>query len=79
MAGHHPLSQFALILRHLKENGCITPMEALSNYGVYRLGAIIFLIKDEGYNITSEMVTYTKPSGRHGRYAKYRLGKAHGI
>lgn len=56
------------ILAHLFANGAITPMDALRQYGVMRLGARIFDLKKMGVPIVREMV-YEDGVG----YAKYRL------
>lgn len=70
---HNPDSQITDILEHLQTGAEITPLEALNKYGAYRLGAIIYNLRQEGYNILTRMEYYTKPSGRKGRYAVYRL------
>ena len=44
------------ILAHLFANGAITPMDALRQYGVMRLGARIFDLKKMGVPIVREMV-----------------------
>jgi len=73
MGVHKPDSQHALVLDHMKHKGEINPKMAYERYGVYRLGAVIFNIKKEGYEVNSRIVHYTKPSGRRGRYAVYSL------
>lgn len=73
MTIHRADSQVTLILNHLKTKGDINPLEALSKYGVYRLGAVIYILKHEGYDISSRLESYTKLSGRKGHYAVYRL------
>lgn len=73
MAKHLADSQVMLVLNHLKTKGEINPMDALNEYGCYRLGAVIFVLKKEGYCITTRIELYTKPSGKRGRYAVYRL------
>lgn len=73
MAVHRVDSQASVILNHLKEHKEINPLEAFSKYGVYRLGAVIFILKDDGYNISARLHKYTKPSGKRGKYAIYRL------
>lgn len=73
MAKHSSDSQIMLVLEHLKTKGEINPLEALSEYGAYRLGAIIYKLKHEGYNIATRIESYKKPSGRKGHYAVYRL------
>lgn len=73
MEKHNADSQPALVLGHLKKGKEIAPLEALNLYGCYRLGAIIFILRAEGYNISSRIEKYTKPNGRKGRYAVYKL------
>ena len=73
MATHKCDSQIALILNHMKTIGEIAPLEALSRYGCYRLGAIILRLKKEGYAIATRIEYFDKPSGRKGHYAVYRL------
>ena len=70
---HRGDSQVTVILEHLKTGKELNPLEALSKYGVYRLGAIIFILKREGYKIISRRENYEKPSGKKGHYAVYRL------
>ncbi len=73
MAVHHSDSQAGLILNHLLLGNEISPIEALNKYGCYRLGAIIFNLKREGYKIHTRIHRYKKPSGRDGHYAGYKL------
>ena len=70
---HRADSQVMVILDHLNTGAEINPLEALSKYGVYRLGAVIYILRDEGYIISSRIERYKKPSGKHGHYAVYRL------
>jgi hypothetical protein len=70
---HSEDAQISLVLKHLESGRKINPLEALSLYGCYRLGAIIFMLKAEGYNISSEVIHYKKENGRRGKYAVYRL------
>lgn len=46
-----------MILKHLQEFGCITSWEAIMEYGCTRLSQYIYLLRKDGYNITSENVT----------------------
>lgn len=43
----------SLIRRRLTEGGSITPLEALRDYGCYRLASRISDLRREGMNITS--------------------------
>ncbi len=61
------MTQNDQILKHLKK-GPITPMEALTDYGCFRLAARINDLKNAGHNIVMHMV---EENGK--RYAKYRL------
>ena len=70
-------SQSQQILEHLKQGKSITPLEALDQFGRFRLGARIWDIihgKVDGvpYNIASEMITLAngKRVGKYQLYAK---------
>lgn len=67
------MTQTEIILKHLKDYGSITPVEAYSHYAILRLGARIFDLRKAGYPITGEMVTGCNRYGKKMRYAKYRL------
>lgn len=73
MRKHKNDSQPMLVINHLKTYGEITPLEAYRKYGVLRLGAIIFDLRHEGYQIATILETHIKPSGRKGQHAVYRL------
>jgi hypothetical protein len=63
------MTQTDAILAHL-EHKPITPLEALNEYGCFRLGARIYDLKRQGHNISREMIEV----GREGkRVAQYRL------
>ena len=61
-------SQKSLVLYHLKNDNGITPLEALNKFGAFRLSAIIFDLKKDGYDIDTEII---KNGGKH--YANYKL------
>ena len=44
------------ILDHLQAGKNITPLEALNSYGCFRLAAVIYKLKKQGYNIESANV-----------------------
>jgi cytidine deaminase len=50
------LTQKDKVLAHLQENKKINPMEALHLYSSFRLGAIIFTLREEGHNIETKMI-----------------------
>ena len=49
-------SQQEKVLVHLMEGKSITPLEALRDFGCFRLGARIFNLRKQGYNIVSRTV-----------------------
>lgn len=49
-------SQKSLVLEYIERNGSITPLEAQKHIGCLRLGARIWDLKHDGYNIVTEMV-----------------------
>jgi hypothetical protein len=57
---------------HLKENKTITSWEAIKHYGATRLSAIIFNLRDEGFEIESIPQKVTNRFGRTTTIAKYK-------
>ena len=62
-------SQKAACLDYLEKYGSITPLEALSAFNCFRLSAIIFKLRSEGYVINTHINDNGKP------YAIYELMK----
>lgn len=73
MAIHSEDAQVGLVLKHLLSGKEINPLEALTKYGCYRLGAVIFNLKREGYKIHTRIERFKKPNGRKGHYAVYKM------
>lgn len=67
------MNQNEKILRHLREIGNITPMEAMAQYGIMRLGARIWDLKHQGFNITAQLVAGRNRYGEPTRWSSYRL------
>ena len=65
--------QTDLILRYLQEYGSITPLEALSEFSCMRLGARIWDLRRDGYEITKTMEAATNRFGDPVHYARYTL------
>lgn len=59
------------ILKHLKDVGSITSMEAFQLFGVTRLSARIFDLRKKGYIIDTLMLEGTTRFGLPCKYAKY--------
>lgn len=65
-------SQKQMIRAHLLKYGSIEPLKALREYGCYRLGAIIFMLRREGYDIkTRQVESISRITGRPVRFALY--------
>lgn len=69
------MTQKELILKHLKKYGSITQKTAWDKYGISRLAAIIPLLKQDGYVITSKLVPVPTRTGAGTWVSKYRLEK----
>ena len=63
------MSQTQQILAHLKSGKSITPLEALNDYGCFRLGARIYELKQDGHTIETDR--FETPTGK--KVARYRL------
>ena len=60
-------SQKQLVKEYLLDGGIITPLDALREYGCFRLSAIIFVLRQEGMDIK------TRTSEGKKKYAIYSL------
>ena len=58
------------ILLHLQKYGSITPLDALWEYGCYRLSVVISRLR-KGYIITTEPTEGKTKHGKPTRYATY--------
>lgn len=70
------MTQSERVLRHLETYGSITPMEAMQEYGIMRLGARIYDLKRAGYPIAAGWVEGENRYGEITRFARYTLKKA---
>jgi hypothetical protein len=62
------MSQTDQILKHMKRGRPINPIQALRDYGCFRLSARILDLKQQGHNIETNIITRGEK-----RYASYRL------
>jgi len=58
------------VLYHLSKKS-ITSLEAIKNYGVTRLAAIIYLLRKRGYNIVTQEFKMTTRYNRKTTLARY--------
>lgn len=66
-------TQYNTVLKHLTYYGKITSWEAFTEYGITRLSAIIFNLRENGYNIRSEMHSTTNRFGNKTSFSEYKL------
>lgn len=69
------VTQCDRILRHLKDYGSITSMEAIQEYGILRLASRINDLRAQGIAITSEVKTGKNRYGEPTHFSVYRLQK----
>lgn len=62
-------------MRHLNQIGPITPVQAFFDYSIMRLAAIVFDLKDDGYDIETTILKSENKFGEPVRYAQYKLNK----
>ena len=67
------MTQHDRILRHLKDHGALSTLDAMKEYGIMRLSARVSELKMMGYKISSELVKGKNRYGEPTRYAIYTL------
>lgn len=67
------LTQCERIIRHLNDFGSITSLEAITEYGIYRLASRITDLKKQGYIFTVETGKGKNRYGEPTHFAIYRL------
>ena len=67
------LTQCDRILRHMKDYGSISSLEAMTEYGIMRLASRIADLKGQGYEIVSERGSSKNRYGETTSYSVYRL------
>ena len=68
VSGRKRLSRSQKLLNHLLRGKTISGTQALRMYGIYRLSAVIFNLRQKGFTIDTKMVT------RNGiKYGVYHL------
>ena len=70
-------SQNKRIRKHLESGRNLTPLDALYQYGCFRLGARIYDLRREGLRITAKTVEATSQSVYNGKkhFTQYSLSK----
>lgn len=67
------LTQCEKIIRHIKDHGSITAMEAMQDYGIMRLASRIADLKEQGYFLIKSNESGRNRYGEKTTYARYFL------
>lgn len=65
------ITQYDRVLNYLKVYGEITPVDAYRDFAIMRLGAIIYELRKDGYNIETVYTTSKNRFGDSVTYATY--------
>lgn len=69
------LTQSMKVLKYMMDFGSITPLDALKDLAVMRLGARIWDLEKQGFEILHERETAKNRYGENTTYCRYRLKK----
>ena len=72
------MTQCERILRHLRDYGSITSLEAVQEYGIMRLASRISDLKKAGMPIEAETVTGENRYGERTSFARYSMDGGNG-
>lgn len=67
------MTQNEKIIQYMRENGGITPLDAIMDIGCTRLASRIYELREEGYPIERTMVKVHNRNGEPCYVAEYRL------
>lgn len=67
------MTQCEMVLRHMEEQGSITSLEAMQEYGIMRLASRIADLKRAGLQISREMVSRKNRFGETVAFARYSI------
>ena len=73
MEGNIKMTQCEKIIRHLRDHGSISSLEAINEYGILRLASRVSDLKRRGYNIVGEIKTGRNRYGEKTNFKVYRL------
>ena len=67
------LTQYDRVLMYLQKNKTITSLQAIDLFGATRLSAIIYDLRNDGYDIATEIETGLNRFSEKTHFAKYIL------
>lgn len=68
------MTQKERLLDYLKANKSIDPLESWKLLGIYRLSAVVFALKKEGHDITTERKPVFNQFGEKCQVVRYVYG-----
>ena len=71
------MTQVERLLDYLKVNKVINPLTAWTELGIYRLSAVIFLLRKAGYEIETNLVEVRNKFNEPVMFAEYKLELAY--
>lgn len=75
MKEQNTIHQNMLILKHLQTKSGITSWEAISEYGITRLSARIYDLRNNGFDIQDKWIEEYNRYGQRTKFKKYFLAK----
>ena len=69
------ITQYDRVLAHLKVKGKITSWESIMEYGITRLSAVIYILRKDGYNISSKFQSAKNRYGDIVSFVEYTLAE----
>ena len=67
------MTQNEAVLSYMRRHGSITPLDAINDLGLLRLGARIWDLRHDGHRISAELESGTNRHGEPVKYARYTL------
>lgn len=67
------LTQYDRVLDHLQRNGKLSQKQAIRLFGAYRLSDIIYRMRRDGYNISTNFKSGKNRFGDTVSWAEYKL------
>lgn len=67
------MNQRTQVLEHLREGNSITSMDAIRYFGITRISAKIFELRNEGYDIERKNITVFDKFGRRKTFGRWSL------
>lgn len=67
------MTQNERVLKHMRKYGTITTKQAYDLYGITRLGARIYELRNMGFDIVADTVPVKNRFGEKAHVARYRI------